>query len=117
MAKKIAKEYFLGIGDKRRMTCAQAVATAFKGKFKLREEDIANLKAVSGGRAPGGLCGALYAVRVLFREGRENQFQFVHEEFVRQAGSDQCRVIRAARKIGCAECVEIAAGLVEKNLS
>ncbi len=117
MSRKLAKEYFLGADGNSRMSCAQAVAMAFKEKFSLRDEELAALGASAGGRAPGGLCGALYAIDVLFRGSGRNEFETAREAFVSHAGSDRCRAIRVARKIKCVDCVEIAATLLEKSLS
>ena len=86
--------------------CAQAVAEG-SGRADL----VPELAACGGGRAPEGLCGALHSALLLVKsENREN----VKKEFQAAAGALTCREIKSAAKFPCAECVRVAAELVEK---
>lgn len=87
--------------------CAQAVAAGFG------EETLAEAMSVcGGGKAPGGLCGALYAALQLVPE--ENHASLIRE-FAGSAGSELCREIKAGTPVfPCLECVRCAADLVEK---
>ena len=64
-----------------------------------------------GGKAPEGLCGALYAAMLLSPEAcREN----VRKKFVEFAGADTCFTLKMRNRTSCIRCVEKAAELVEK---
>ncbi len=89
------------------LNCAQAVASAFQDISGLTPEQIDNHKLSGGGRAPGGICGALHAgLEVLRDDGQRNA---VTAKFAERVGSTQCREIRQAKKVSCACCVETAA--------
>ena len=94
---KIPKEY----------NCAQAVAKAFE-----RDDLVARLKSCGGGRAEGGLCGALHATLLMFPENRREE---VEKQFRDRAGDILCKTIRQEGKTPCAECVRIAADIVCKD--
>lgn len=86
--------------------CAEAVADGF-GRVEIMEQ----MKKSGGGRAPDGLCGALYAaLTVLPPEISET----VLAEFAAAAGSDKCKEIKGSTRTSCADCVRIAAELVQK---
>jgi hypothetical protein len=87
--------------------CAQAVAEGC-GNKELAEE----MKPCGGGNAPEGRCGALHAALAMTPE-------VCHEaliaEFAAVAKAPDCRSIKAQMPpTPCAECVRIAAELVEK---
>ena len=87
--------------------CAQAVADGF-GDHALSEA----MKVCGGGNAPYGRCGALHAALLLTD-------QACHEELIRKfttaAKSEKCKEIKgSAEPFPCAECVRLAAELVEK---
>ena len=100
--------------QQRRGNCAQAVAFAWGSTFEGAPggEDV--FEGCGGGRAPGGLCGALHASCEL--AGAEAA-ETIKQQFAEQTGGDQtCRAIRAARRVPCTTCVEIAAELLEKHV-
>jgi hypothetical protein len=107
--KTIASEYH----QQRRGNCAQSVAFAWGAKNpggRGVEEVFAGCGA---GRAPGGLCGALYASCQLAGAGAEDS---IKQAFAEKSGGDlTCKEIRAARKLTCSGCVEAAAELLEKH--
>ena len=86
--------------------CAQAVAAGAG-----REDLVAELASCGGGKAPDGLCGAVYAAMQLSPEAcREN----VRKKFVEFAGADTCFTLKMRNRTSCIRCVEKAAELVEK---
>ena len=71
-----------------------------------RKDEMA---ACGGGRASGGMCGALYAVLQLTPPERH---QAIIDAFKAQAGATTCREIKgAATPVPCAQCVAIADAL------
>ena len=69
---------------------------------------VADLKPFGAGRAPEGLCGAVYAACLL----APNRAEELKAAFAARAGSLYCKEIRAAKKHPCAECVAQAAELL-----
>jgi len=109
--KKAASEYHL----QRRGNCAQSVAFAWGSKYpggRGVEEVFAGCGA---GRAPGGLCGALYASCEL---AGAHAAEAIKRSFAERTGGHQtCKDIRASRALPCSECVELAAELLETHAS
>ena len=94
--------------------CAQAVASAFETQFGVSEALIKDYASKGGGRAEGGMCGALYAARQLLGDGiRADALQ---EQFETLAGDTTCRQVRQAKKLTCRGCVRTAAALVEEEI-
>lgn len=104
--KKIAGDYH----RQRRGNCAQSVAFAWEQKFPGAcgvEEVFAGCGA---GRAPQGLCGAVYASCTL----AETAAEAIKQNFAEKTGGHlTCKAIRAAKVMPCSACVEVAAGLLE----
>ena len=86
--------------------CAQSVAKAFG-----RDDLVETLKACGGGKAPGRLCGALYAVTLLLPEDRRDE---IIQCFQDEVGHTLCKPIRRENRVKCVDCVRIAAGLLTK---
>ena len=85
--------------------CAQSIAAGGG-----RDELVDELADCGGGRAPNGLCGALYAaLRILPEEKRAE----AKAEFIRRIGSSDCRTIKAEHGVPCSRCVAVAAALLE----
>ncbi len=107
--KKTAGEYH----RQRRGNCAQSVAFAWGSKNPGGRgvEDV--FDGCGGGRAPGGLCGALYASCQLAGAAAA---ETIKQQFSEKTGGHQtCRDIRAAKRVPCSECVELAAELLEQH--
>ena len=85
--------------------CAQAVAGGLG-----RDELLPELAACGGGRAPGGVCGALHAAMLI--AGSEHAGA-LRGRFVAELGSDQCAELKRVHNVPCAKCVETAAQLAE----
>ena len=94
------------------LNCAQAVMKGFQKEFNISDTEIEEYRALGGGRAEGGMCGALFAADRLLRQiGKES----VIEEFRQKTGSILCSDIKQ-KQFTCAEYVRIADELVEKIL-
>lgn len=84
-------------------SCAQAVYAAFSENPS--DEIMAQMRANSGGRGPGNMCGALYAAHFLTDKSRHAELL---EYFERHAGGTECRQIKKDAKTPCAQCVVFA---------
>ena len=87
--------------------CAQSILRGFQQTKGVPEDTIAAAKALGGGRAPAGRCGALHAAIELTNDpaARERLIR----AFVEKAGSEACREIKKHRKLTCEQCVRLAA--------
>ena len=93
-----------------KLNCAQSILTAFKDEMNLHEDSIAEARKSGGGRADGGICGALHAALGL-TENQQKKDK-IRKTFAEIVGSEKCREIRSAKVTPCAKCVEIAAQLL-----
>jgi hypothetical protein len=100
---------------KERLNCAQSILKAFGHRKDMTRNEIDAAQALGGGKAAGGVCGALHAALLLL-DGPEKKQAF-REAFVERAGSELCREIRAMKIINCAQCVELAAGLLDEGFA
>jgi hypothetical protein len=91
-----------------RLNCAQSVLYAWREVFGETTITIADLKPFGAGRAPDGLCGAVYAACQLAPDRAEA----LKAAFAARLGSLSCKEIRAAKKHPCADCVAEAAELL-----
>jgi hypothetical protein len=89
--------------------CAQAI-TYRHGESA---EALARMSQNGGGRAPEGLCGALYGGLFILRNHPEDQ-QKLKEAFCSEIGSAHCREIRSRRLASCKQCIEAADQALEK---
>ncbi len=114
MAGIMAKKHFLGQGVPR-LGCAQAVAESLKGLFELDEELVRSMARATGGRAPSGYCGAVYAALTVAEEKVSHKKQEIEAFFRQAAGGVTCREIRSRGQLPCADCVEQAANLLSNG--
>lgn len=110
--KKAASEYY----KNRRGNCAQSVAAAWHKKTSLNSRLTEELAGCGHGKAPEGLCGALYATQRIAADKHQaeniiSQFKHISD------GHITCKAIRTVSKLPCSQCVEVAADLLEKHLS
>jgi len=97
----------------RQGNCAQAVAHAWNVKNPGERASVEELAGCGGGKAPGGLCGAVHASCGLAGAAAA---ETIKREFAEKSGGHlRCKEIRAARKMPCGECVGLAAELLEKH--
>jgi len=94
------------------LNCAQAILKGFQQEFDITDQEIEEFRALGGGRAQDGLCGALYsAERLLSQAGRPG----IREEFKSRVGETHCLAIKTT-KFPCIDCVRIADELLEKRM-
>lgn len=98
---------------KARKNCAEAVAEAWQKVSGKDLELTENLSKCGSGRAPGGLCGAIYAAQLVSDENKKAELA---DRFAQAAGSLRCREIRAMKKLSCTACVALAASQLEENI-
>lgn len=113
MSAELAKKYYTEKDNTKKLNCAQSVTKAFQGFAKISDEEINGLVKCGGGRSPEGLCGALYAAKVIFDKIDKEEFEKARKIFIVAAGSDKCREIRSINKCTCLECVVVAAKYIE----
>lgn len=100
---------------KERLNCAQSILKAFGHRKDMTQHEIDVAQAFGGGKAAGGVCGALHAALLLLDgSGKKQTFR---DSFAERAGSEKCREIRARKIITCGQCVELAAELLESEVS
>ena len=94
--------------------CAQTIAKAYQGITRATDDDIeATLRSKGGGKAEGGLCGALYsATQILGADSPEAKALL--EEFRSRLGATQCHSLKAELHIPCNDSVNLADELLEK---
>ena len=92
--------------------CAQSLYTGFQELLQVPSEVIKAAKMQGGGKAEGGLCGALHAALDLADHAEtKKELQARFEEL---AGSQQCREIRQKKQMRCDQCVELAAAVLAR---
>ena len=111
MDEATARELYHG---KEGLNCAQAVLKAFQPATGMPDSEIASFSNAGGGRAEGGICGALYAAQHLLPDpALSRQIELL---FQADATSTLCKKIRKEGKLPCKECVALAAGFVKSHL-
>ncbi len=88
--------------------CAQAVVEGAGGT----PEQIAEMAACGGGRAPEGLCGALHGALVMCPDRAEE----IKAAFAQKVGALTCREIKGEAKTPCPMCVEAGAQILAEYL-
>ena len=104
MRKNDALTYFKAVPKLH--NCAQSVAAGAG-----REDLVTELAACGGGRAPEGLCGALYAALAIVPEAKRAD---VRRRFEEAVGNVACRDIKAVNKTPCLDCVATAIALARE---
>ena len=95
-----------------RLNCAQSVLFAYHRASGDTAISLLDMKAFGGGRAPGGLCGALHAACTITPERAES----LKTRFAEKTGSVVCREMRQANQHPCEVCVSEAAQLLQHEL-
>lgn len=113
MLGKIARAHYQAKGSEH-LGCAQSVGQALRERFGLSDDFIAELFQATGGRAPQGYCGAVYAALRIAEERCPEMKDAIESYFKNEAGALTCREIRAQKKLTCADCVEKAADLLDR---
>lgn len=94
--------------DPERLNCAQSVLHAWREVTGDTSLALADLKPFGGGRAPGGLCGALHAACRI----APDRAAALQQHFAARLGSVYCRELRAAKVHPCETCVAQATELL-----
>lgn len=89
-------------------SCAQTVYAAF-APFDADKMEL--MRQNSGGKAPEGACGALFAAMYLNPDRAEE----IKREFAKRAGDFRCAQIKGVHKTPCHECVRAAAELAAQK--
>lgn len=107
---KIALKYF-----QNGFNCAQATEKAYQEEMGFEDQSrIDNLFTSGRGRAEGGICGALYAAKLIVED--DDLAQQLDDLFKKYIKSTVCWEIRAVDKYSCHACVDLTCQLLEKAL-
>ncbi|MBP5640267.1 MAG: C_GCAxxG_C_C family protein [Victivallales bacterium] len=90
----------------RMLNCSQSVAAACG-----HDEMVDGLSGFGGGRAPEGMCGALYAAMAMVPEEKRAELR---KRFAESVGNEACRDIKAVNKVPCIDCVATAIALARE---
>lgn len=113
------KEIYLKVIEsvKKRNNCAQTIYYYFQEKHGHSNEKILSHRINGGGRAPGNLCGALFAAQELLKEqGYENKVDELNKEFQNKIGALTCSDIRGKNLAPCIVCKDVAIKILERLL-
>jgi hypothetical protein len=94
--------------------CAQAVLKFMDERVAVSPELLEQFKQFGGGRAPGGVCGALHAASYILKN--EKLTGELEKLFEAKAGAKCCREIKTAACLSCAGCVDLAADFCSEKL-
>ena len=106
--KSAAQSFYAG----RRGNCAQAVAAAWIAVSGSGAVSVADFSSCGRGKAPEGLCGALYAACVCAPENKARILSMFSD---RTGGHVSCRAIRENRAADCVSCVGFAAEILQNT--
>ena len=110
MSRKNSADYFHVKPDN--LNCAQSILKGFQDEFGISDKEIEEYRAWGGGRAEGGMCGALFAAERLLRQAGKPSIQ---AEFAAVAKDTRCLEIKKG-KFPCPDCVRLADKLIESRL-
>ncbi len=94
--------------------CTQAVLATFQAESGMTDEEIQSYSKTGGGRAEGGVCGALHAAKALL--GDSPDLAALQGRFTQRGGSQKCREIRKNGSLPCKSCVGLAAEFIAQHL-
>ncbi len=105
--KELAIKHFIGKDGVERYNCVQTVLNVFNEDQK---HDLDIYKYQGGGNAPDGLCGAVYAAKLIAQEKHTD----VLAELEKILGHLTCRDLRANR-VSCLRCIEESVNILQNN--
>ncbi len=92
-----------------RHNCAQAIAAKWKDLYAC-DDIVEKYASLTGGRAEGGLCGALYAAMQAMPDHAEE----IKDAFQSEAKYLTCRELKTQGRVPCTRCVDLADEILEK---
>lgn len=99
-----------------KLNCAQSIMKAAQGVTGISDEAIAlQYGDKGGGKAPGGLCGALYSAKQILGPDSP-EAAALEAEFEATLGEKCCKQLKGELKIPCERTVSLAQTLLEKYL-
>lgn len=94
--------------------CAQSIHKAYQATTGLTDELIElQYRGKGGGRAEGGVCGAIYAVQTLVDLGSQ-EAERLTDVFAQRAGGLTCRDLKGQCGRSCKELVALAQEVLEE---
>lgn len=97
--------------------CAQAILKAWQKKNHYSDEDLeVFFRSKGGGRAEGGVCGALWAAQQMLSSTPE-VCEELTKEFEAKVGAKTCQQLKGRCGRSCIELVEITEDLLLSHLS
>ncbi|MBO4804686.1 MAG: redox-active protein [Paludibacteraceae bacterium] len=92
------------------LNCAQSIMKGFQKEFQVSDAEIEEFRAWGGGRAEGGLCGALFAADTLLKR---RGLGSIASGFEKRVGYKTCKEIKG-KACSCPDCVRIADELLSE---
>lgn len=98
--------------------CAQALLKGFQAACEVEEKTIESFRAYGGGRAEGGLCGAIFAAEYLRKQQNPpSENSSLVPAFTAKVQAITCRDIRTQKIHSCEDCVYFADELLNAALN
>lgn len=96
--------------------CAQSIQKSAQSLTGLTDEHIElRYRSKGGGRAEGGLCGAIYAVRDVVGQDTGTA-DALTEVFAQRVGGTTCAALKGKCGRSCAELVEVAEEILKEHI-
>lgn len=97
--------------------CAQSIQKGFQDYTGLTDQEIEEkFRTKGGGRAEGGICGALYSAEQIL-EAKGILSSSIREDFLKKAGSTTCLQLKQELHFPCSSCVLLAEELLAEKLN
>ncbi len=96
------------------LNCAQSILKSWQKDFNIDEKDINSFIKFGGGRAPYGLCGAVYAADHLLALINKPSIQ---DNFENKLAYKTCSELKRKGRVSCENCVEMADELISQSIS
>jgi len=93
------------------LNCAQCILKGFQKEFDISDIEIEEYRAWGGGRAEGGICGALFAAERLLKQAGKKS---IIDDFRNNAGGILCSEIKD-KQFTCTEYVRMIDELIIKS--
>ena len=104
------KEYAKDYHAKHLGNCAMSVAAAWLNAHQGDMSEVESFRSCGGGRAEGGLCGALYAALQYCPAQKDK----ITEEFRKRCNGTLCSELRPSKNHTCNDRVGVAAEILDE---